>query len=43
MTVIKAAVFIISLMFLPVTGFLTVLYIMIDMMRSEQIRDEEGR
>lgn len=42
MTFIKAAVFIISLLALPVSGFLTVLYIVTDMVRNEQTRNEGG-
>ena len=42
MTVIKAAVFIISLLAIPATGFLLVLCIVVDMVKSEQIREERG-
>lgn len=40
MTFIKVAVFIISLLALPILSILIVLYIMIDMVRGEQIREE---
>ncbi len=40
MAFIKAAVFIASLLALPVLSILIVLYIMIDMVRGEQIREE---
>lgn len=43
MTVLKAFVFIASLLAIPLSGFLLVLCIVIDMVRSEQIREDEGR
>ena len=43
MTFIKVAVFIISLLALPILFILIVLYIMIDMVRGEQIREENGK
>ncbi len=43
MTFIKVAVFIISLLALPILSILIVLYIMIDMVRGEQIREENGK
>lgn len=42
MTVLKAFVFIASLLAIPVSGFLTVLYIIIDMVRYRQIQEENG-
>lgn len=42
MSVIRAAVFILSLLVLPLSAFLTVLYIIIIMIRGMQIQEENG-
>ena len=42
MEIIKAIVFVASLLILPVSGFLTVLYIVTDIVRDQQEKDERG-
>lgn len=42
MAFLKALVFIVSLLILPVSGFLTVLYIVTDIVRDQQGEDERG-
>lgn len=42
MEIIKAIVFVVSLLILPVSGFLIVLYIVTDFVRDRQEKDERG-
>lgn len=42
MIIIKAVVFIVSLAAIPVLSFLMVLYIIIDIVRYQQIQEENG-
>lgn len=42
MAVIRAVVFIIFLLAVPAVGLLTALYLVIDMVRNEQVWEENG-
>lgn len=42
MEIIKAFLFVISLLALPASGFLIVLYIVTDIVRDQQEKDERG-